>query len=141
MNEIRFTVHSLPVAQPRQRHRGFIKNGNVCSMNYTPAKHPVNAFKAAVQLAAAQAYQGAPLDCPLIMDVTFVFPRRKTTPKRITERQPHIVKPDRENLIKGLQDAMNGLTYRDDKLIYDGPIRKFYAAIDEQPHVEVVIYW
>jgi len=57
---IRFIVHAVPTAQPRQRHRVAIIGGMHRVMNYTPAKHPVNAFKAAVQHAFATCYNGPP---------------------------------------------------------------------------------
>lgn len=141
MPQIQFTVPCVPVAQPRQRHRVVHAGGRSFASNYTPAKDPVNAFKSACQLAASQAYAGAPLDCPLAMDLVFVFPRGKQ-PKRVgSGRLPHTVKPDRDNLAKSLQDALNGLVYRDDSLIYAGRITKWRASEFEQPHVEVAIEW
>jgi Holliday junction resolvase RusA-like endonuclease len=137
---IKFTVPAIPVAQPRQRHRVVHAGGRSFASNYLPKNDPVNAFKAACQVAAAKAYQGPPLDCPLVMDVVFVMPRPKSVPKRMgTGRLPHTSKPDRDNLIKSLQDSLNGLIYRDDSLIYCGNVTKVRAAADEQPHVEVTI--
>ena len=138
---IEFTVNSIPVAQPRQRHSVMNFGGKSVVRNYTPKNDPVNAFKAAVQLAASQAYQGKPLDEPLQMSVVMVFPRNKglmwkTKPM---PRLPKDTKPDWDNLGKSLCDALNGLLYRDDSLIYDAHIVKIIAAGDEQPHVRVRI--
>lgn len=138
---IKFTVPCVPVAQPRQRHRVVHAGGRSFASNYTPAKDPVNAFKAACQLAASQAYDGPPIDWPISMDIDFVFPRGKQPKKAGSDRLPHAVKPDRDNLAKSLQDALNGLLYRDDSLIWNGVISKWRAAEDEQPHVEVRVYW
>lgn len=138
--EIKFTVPAIPVAQPRQRHRIVSTHGKTLAMNYTPKTDPVNAFKAACQVAASAAYSGAPMDCPISMDVVFVFPRPMSVRKKDgTGRLPHTTKPDRDNLMKSLQDALNGLTYRDDSLICAGHVEKWKAAADEQPHVEVTI--
>jgi Holliday junction resolvase RusA-like endonuclease len=101
----------------------------------------VNAFKAAVQMAASQAYSGPPLEGPIGMDLTFIFPRPKSVPKKYGEgRQWHTVKPDRDNLQKSVQDALNGILYRDDAQICDGFVTKYRAAADEQPHVVVCIW-
>jgi Holliday junction resolvase RusA-like endonuclease len=137
---IRFLVPAIPIAQPRQRHRVVSAGGRYFASNYTPAKDPVNAFKAAVQLAANRVYAGPPLVGPLRMDLVFVFPRPKSVPKKLgSGRQWHTVKPDRDNLQKSVQDALNGLLYRDDSQICDGVVLKFRAAEGEQPHVEVTV--
>jgi len=144
---IEFTVPCVPVAQPRQRHA--MIGGHV--RNYTPTKHPVQAFKAAVQLAAAGAYNGPPLDGAIYSSIKFVMPRPATKPAWIKKgthyfsawkaglRVPHIGKPDRDNLMKSLQDSLNQLLFRDDSLLYDGPVSKWIAAANEQPHVQIVI--
>jgi Holliday junction resolvase RusA-like endonuclease len=120
-NSIRFRVPCVPVAQPRQRHRVITNGGRSFATNYTPKNDPVNAFKAACQLAASNVYRDAPLDCPVMVDLTFIFPRPKSVPKRLgTGRLPHTCKPDRDNLAKSFFDALNGLLYRDDSLVFDG---------------------
>ena len=137
---IEFTIPSIPVAQPRQRHRVVQSGGRAFATNYTPKADPVNAFKAACQIAARAVHQGPPLDCPIVMDVVFVFPRPASVLKRDgSGRLPHTIKPDRDNVMKSLQDALNGLLYRDDSLIYSGNVSKFRASAIEQAHVEVKI--
>lgn len=138
---IRFTVPSVPVAQPRQRHRIVKSGARVYSHNYTPTKDPVNAFKAAVQMAARQAYQGPPLSGALDVRMVFVMPRPKsmTWKTKPMPRVPHTGKPDRDNLMKSVQDALNELLWKDDSQICAGAIEKFIAAGDEQPHVEVFV--
>ena len=70
---IAFTVHAVPVAQPRGRAavsksgKPFVRSAN--------AGHAINGFKGAVAYAAAQAYTGPPLDIPLRMRIVFVMPR------------------------------------------------------------------
>jgi Holliday junction resolvase RusA-like endonuclease len=136
-----FTVPAVPVPQPRQRHRVIHANGRAFAHNYTPAKDPVNAFKAAVQLASSQAYQGPPLEGPLDVSLIFVFPRpqRLVWKKRPMPRVWHTSVPDRDNLMKSFQDALNKLIWVDDGQICDGVTLKYIAAGNEQPHVEVVI--
>lgn len=138
--EIVFRVPSIPVAQPRQRHRVVTSGGRTFASNYTPKDSPVNSFKAACQIAAAAAYQGPVLDCPLRMDLVFVFPRPASVPKKLgTGRLRHTGKPDRDNVMKSLQDALEGLLFRNDSLICAGEVEKWKAAAHEQPHVSVRI--
>lgn len=45
-------------------------------------------------------------------------------------------KPDMDNVIKIIADALNKIAYRDDTQIVDCQVRKFYS---EKPRVEVII--
>lgn len=138
---IAFRVPAVPVAQPRQRHRIMSIGGRQMVGNFTPAKHPVNAFKAAVQLAARQMYTGAPLEGPLRLAVTFVLPRPKSMcwKKRPQPRAWHQAKPDADNLAKAVMDALLGTVWRDDNQVCWLLARKLYASGAEQPGVEVEV--
>lgn len=46
------------------------------------------------------------------------------------------VKPDFDNIIKTLCDALNGIAFKDDKQIVDATYSKYYAEI---PRVEMII--
>src|SRR5690625_622034 len=115
MAVIKLTIPAVPVAQPRQRHA--VIGGHV--RNYTPADHPVQAYKAAVMLAARQAGVDKPLEGPLQVDVAFYLPR----PKRLMRRKdpdgpvPHTARPDVDNLWKSTADALSGLAWRDDSQV------------------------
>lgn len=139
--EIRFVVPAVPVAQPRQRHRIVQAGGRTFASNYTPAEDPVNGFKATVRMAAAEVLKGPPLAGALRVDLVFVFPRQKSKvwKSKPMPRYPHVGKPDRDNVCKSLQDALNGLAWVDDSQICAGEIEKWHAAGDEQPHVLVRI--
>lgn len=148
---ITFTVPCVPVAQPRQRHRIIQAHGRTFAQNYTPANSPVNAFKAACQLAATQAFTGAPLDEPLFAKLVFVMPRGSkpgwikrdsswSAAWKAGSRVPYSSpRNDRDNLMKSVQDALNGLLYRDDGLLCAGPVEKWIASQHEQPHCEITI--
>lgn len=137
-----FTVPCVPVAQPRQRHRLVTKrDGDQFVSNYTRRRDPVNAFKAAVQLAASQAYQGAPLEGPLCISLVFIMPRPsrlrwKTKPM---PREWHASKPDVENIAKAVLDALTGLVWIDDAQVASLHCKKLYASGDEQPGAEVTV--
>lgn len=136
--EIRLTVLGVPVPQPRQRHA--VVAGKV--RNYTPANHPVQQFKALLQWEArAQGLPPAPWDGPLVLGVTFYLPR----PARLMRRRDpdgvvqHTGKPDVDNLVKAVQDALLGLLWRDDSQICEVRARKFYAEKDGRPRVELMV--
>lgn len=132
----KLTVHAVPVAQPRQRHA--VIGGHV--RNYMPKTHPVNAYKAAVMAAAAEAGI-TPMDGPVAVDVLFYLPR----PKRLMRRKdpdgpvPHTAKPDVDNLWKSTADALSGLAWRDDSQVCRTRASKWYAEKDGVPRVEILI--
>jgi Holliday junction resolvase RusA-like endonuclease len=138
---ISFTVPGLPYAQPRQRHRIAGAGGKRFVQNYTPKDDPVNEFKASVRLAFAQAYSGQPLAGPIAISALFVFPRpgRLIWKKRPMPRQYHDVKPDADNLLKSLKDALKSLAWADDSQVAVLRGIKVYAAGGEQTRTEVQI--
>lgn len=159
---IEFLVPAVPVAQPRPRatqgfngHARIHEVTDIVNIDADGKKvrkpHPIAAFKATVRLAAAEAYRDQPpLDCPLVVDLVFVFPRVKPGWLKKTsswfsmwqqgERIPQSNKKnDLDNLIKSTFDALTGTVWVDDGLIYACHVEKWIAAADEQPHVEVRI--
>lgn len=138
---IRFSVPAVPIAQPRQRHAIRGSGENQFVSNYTPAKHPVTLFKATVKLAFREAYQGPPLEGPLRLKAVFVFPRPKNMlwRKRDMPRAPHAKKPDLDNCLKSLKDALGKLAWNDDAQVSRVVACKHIAAGDEAAHVVVVI--
>lgn len=94
-------------------------------------------WMAAVKAAALVAMDGrAPFDGPLGLSVDLFIPRPKShlTKKgglRVTAPDTddmHTRKPDTDKLLRGTQDAMSGIVFRDDCVICDlGPVRKRWA--------------
>lgn len=145
-NVISFVVNAVPVAQPRQRHRVIQKKGGKAfAHNYTPKDSPVNDYKKAVRYEGMKAFRirtnAKPLKGPIVVDFVFVMPRPKSKvwKTKPMPREPHIGKPDRDNLIKSTQDALNGCIWRDDSQIFAGETVKWIAAGDEEPHVEITV--
>jgi Holliday junction resolvase RusA-like endonuclease len=139
---ITFTVPGIPIPQPRQRH-SIIGHGLAAHVtNYTPKKHKVRSYKAEVQFAFRQAYQGEPIQGPVGIRIVFLFPR---TTKIIWKTKPmvrlyHEVKPDADNCAKAVKDALKALAWRDDSQVADLQARKLIVAGDEQPHTEIEIW-
>jgi Holliday junction resolvase RusA-like endonuclease len=142
MEELTFRVEAVPVAQPRQRHRVLSVGGKSFAQNYTPKNDPVNSFKASCRIAAVEAFgERGPIGEPIIMHLVFVMPRPKSLPKRLAGRLPHAKKPDRDNLAKGVHDALEGILYHNDSQVYAGAVEKWVASENETPHVWVRMVW
>lgn len=143
MEPIEFIVPAVPVAQPRQRHRVVEpKHDRRFVHNYTPTGHPVNAYKATIRQVFSEVYSGPPLTGALRLIAIFVLPRPSSMrwKRRAMLRVRHCKKrPDLDNLVKSLQDALNGLAWHDDGQVASHDTSKWIAAGDEQPHVAVKI--
>jgi len=135
------TVPGVPVAQPRQRFAnigGFVKN-------YTSARDPVNAFKAAVRIAWSNATNQAPLVGPVRLSIAFVLPRTQARPEKVPKdlwgegRVVMPCRPDLDNLIKSVKDALNGLAWHDDGQVWRVTATKHYAAANEQPKAIITV--
>lgn len=130
---VRLSVPCVPIAQPRQRHRVVQTADRTFVQNYTPARDPVNAFKASLQDAASKAHRGGPIEGPLAARMLLLFPRpgRLRWKTRPMPRCPHASKPDAENVAKAVLDALTGLLWFDDAQVCDLIVKKRYAAGDE----------
>ena len=133
-----FFVPSLPIAQPRQRHT---KAGH----NYTPADHPVHAWRYALAMSATSAMPGQVQpwipDGPVRLDFTLYFPRPKRLQWKTREWVPlwHAQTPDLENVQKALQDALTGVCWRDDAQIACVLAHKVFCGKDEPPGVRISV--
>lgn len=74
--------------------------------------------------------------------VTAYFPVPKSASRdlksgMLSGRIPATVKPDADNVLKIVLDALNGHAWQDDKQVVSASVQKLYA---EDPRVEVVLY-
>ena len=132
MRTIAFTVHGKPIAQPRQRMR----NAGKFIQSYTPASHPVTEWKRMIQITysacedAPRFAQGEPLE----VIARFTMPRPKSHLRANGEIKPgqdywHTKKPDGDNLIKAVLDALTKAgAYHDDSQIAKTHIEKCYTT-------------
>lgn len=86
-------------------------------------------------------YDGGFFDGELSMNVEAYYQIPKSASKRNAEcmRLESIrptKKPDCDNVLKIIADALNGVAYKDDSQIVDARVQKFYS---DNPRVEVVI--
>lgn len=77
----------------------------------------------------------------IAVDLVFVIPRTKgrTRKTKPNDRLPHDVKPDIDNLTKGVLDALNDLAWKDDKLITAGELVSFIAGDGDRSGVAIRI--
>jgi Holliday junction resolvase RusA-like endonuclease len=126
-----FTISGNPVPKARPR----VVNGHA----YTPRE--TAAYERTVQWCYKAAARGAlTISTPCEVAIVFRFPipasaRRKTMPDKIKPGDPHIHKPDVDNLCKTILDALNGLAFTDDALVASITARKEYG----EPGTEVTI--
>lgn len=132
---IEFTVLGEPVAQGRPRASTI--HGKV--RMYDPNKS--KDFKRYVKLVASQHAPKALLLGPLTMSVTVYKPSLKSFSKKKKAAAEAgtlrpITKPDVDNYVKGIKDAMKGVIWKDDSQVVDLLVSKFYS---ERPRIEVRI--
>ena len=131
---ISITVPGEPVAKARPR---FTKNGHV----YTPKKTAV--YEQVIGLHARAAMKGHKILTGAIkLSVTAYMPiphswslKQKT--KAMSGALRHTKRPDLSNIIKSVEDALNGIVYADDAQIDRyGESRKAFSSI---PRTEIVV--
>ena len=123
-----FTILGDPRPQGRPRFTrigGFVKA-------YDPKKSRDYKQTLAAQL-AAQSPEFIEQGKAVSIYVEFIFARPKSLPKRVEDR---VKKPDLDNLIKALKDAMTGIVWHDDAQIVSLSARKDYGDV---PGIKMVV--
>lgn len=120
-------IPGVPVGKGRPR---FARRGAFVQ-TYSPEK--TQNYEAVVRMAAMDAMQGRPpLDVPLrvnldiVMPVPASFSRKKRDAALADDIRP-TTKPDVDNVMKGVLDAMNSIVWVDDKQIVSGTFEKRYG--------------
>lgn len=127
-----FTVYGQPIAKGRPR---LGKWGT-----YTPEK-TIN-YENLVKMSYLEEHKGKELlKGELSMIINFYFAIPKSTSKKNRKlmnegKIRHNKKPDIDNCIKSITDALNGIAYKDDSQIVQVKACKLYS---EEPKTEVVI--
>ncbi|ABD27443.1 endodeoxyribonuclease RusA [Novosphingobium aromaticivorans DSM 12444] len=123
MMEFSFTVPGVPVGKGRPR---FVK---ATGRAYTPEK--TASYESLIAYAASQAMRGAqPINAPIGIKVQAVFPIPASwTKKRKESAVWHTSKPDGDNILKALGDALNGIVWADDSQVARTSIAKVYGDV------------
>ena len=124
---ISFTVPGDPVAQPR--HKVSVRGKKPVA--YIPDDHAIHGYKQAIQLAGKVAMAGqAPVEGPVSLRVWLHIARPKSHSKARRLDRNHTQKPDASNVLKGLEDALNGVCWLDDSQIVDARISKRWTELE-----------
>lgn len=79
------------------------------------------------------------INAPISIDVAFLMPIPKSTPKKIAEELigvPHCKTPDIDNLLKHVLDGLVGSVITDDKLVYEITVSKMYS---DEPGTRLIV--
>lgn len=132
---ISFTVLGEPTAQGRPRATSI--NGHV--RMYDPQKS--RDFKKYVKLAASQHAPDQLINGAIELTVTVFKPTLKSFSKKKKvaaesgQLRP-VTKPDVDNYVKGVKDALKQVIWKDDSQVVDLHTSKFYS---EKPRVEITV--
>lgn len=136
---IEIIVDGIPVAKGRPKFR---RIGNFVQA-YTPAKtkKAENYIKKCFQ-EQVKNFEILP-DCAISLALTFYMPIPKSTSKKKAKEMAenntfHTKKPDIDNLIKLVQDALNGIAWKDDGCICRIDAIKCYGS---EPKTFISIYY
>ena len=141
MNTARFTVLGEPVAKGRSKHRTITaKDGRHFNQEYTPPK--TRSYEHTVRLEyERQVGHTFPKEAALKMEIAIY----KRIPQSMTKKNRARIeaqelrpgkKPDVSNVIKSVEDGLNGVAYHDDNQIVDQRGVEWYS---DTPRVEVEI--
>ncbi len=136
MPEINITIPGVPIAQHRPR---FARRGKFVTA-YSDQQTEAGKF---LLLAQSQIPEKIPAGVPISLSCLFYFPiPASTTKRRIAQidggDDAHIKKPDVSNLVKFVEDCLNGIAWHDDSQIYQVKARKIYS---HDPRTSLYISW
>jgi len=109
-------IKPMPAPRPRVTRRG----------TYNPERYTNYKKAIAMQCRGMTKHEGA-----VVMRVAFQFKYPKSWSKKKKEAAGyHTSKPDTDNLIKGVKDALNGIAYHDDAQVSQIEAVKYYGDRD-----------
>lgn len=125
MTRVTFSVPGDPVPQPRAR----VSTRGGTARAYTPAAHPIHAYRQAIAAAAREA-GATPTDAApitLIVDLVFARPKSHFLKSGLKSSAPRLPRPDCSNCLKGIEDALNGVAWVDDTQVGRVVVEKSYG--------------
>jgi len=126
---VTFKVDADPVGKQRAR---YAKRGNFVQ-TYTPDK--TRNYESLIKEVAIEAMGSSePLETPVTLYLYIRAPIPKSLPKKRIEAclnglEKPIKKPDASNVLKSVEDAMNGVVYKDDSQIVNIHVSKVYSSV------------
>lgn len=138
MQKLMFEILGSPIGQGRPKFSTI--NGHAKA--YDPEKS--RNYKAYVRMLATQAMKEndfAIITGPCAIKIWAYFDIPKSKSKKFKEaaleaKERPTKKPDADNIVKAILDALNGLVYKDDSCIVELSCVKYYSDV---PRVEVYV--
>ena len=127
--ELKATILVEP--EPKGRARGFVNKRTGRLQFYTPNKTVKT--EAAIRAALVDTLCGFEREIPVYLEATFYLSRPASAPKRITMPAK---KPDIDNLMKTLTDALEKFCYANDSQITTALIKKRFG---NPPRIELTL--
>jgi Holliday junction resolvase RusA-like endonuclease len=140
MSEISLIVYGEPVAQARAGRRNFIKEGKAKNRAFDPEKSA--SFKDRIYDQAVDVKPDKPWEGQLRITIKAYRSIPKSMPKyklplALAGEVRPTTKPDLDNYIKGVKDALRGVIWRDDaQVVSYGDTGKWYSEV---PRVEITV--
>ena len=133
---VTFKLDADPVGKQRAR---YARRGNFVQ-TYTPDK--TRNYEALLKDAAIEAMGSSePLETPVSLYLYIRVPIPKSCTKKRLEAisngsEKPIKKPDSSNILKSVEDAMNGVVYKDDCQIINHHMTRVYSSL---PGVDICV--
>ena len=108
--------------------------GKPFAHNYNPTK--TARWEAMVAL-CARAAGVKMIDGAVMLTVAAFYPCRRPMKKTLRAQEPKATRPDADNVLKAVADALIGIAYRDDGQVFDASVTKRYAAQGDESRTEV----
>lgn len=124
---MRFEINCDPMGAVRMTRK---------SKNVDDAAKRYLSYKSLIAYQLRHHYKGDPLDAAVGVEVRFRMPIPKSLKNKVQPGQLHTKKPDIDNLIKGLFDAVNGLLWVDDNRVASMQVSKVYS---DDPGIDLII--
>lgn len=134
-------VYGTPKGQPRPRAFAKRFGNKFAARVFDPG--PAEGWKSCVAAAFASHRSAPAIDGAIRCDIIYLMPRPKRLCRKsdLDGRMLCIDKPDLDNMDKAVLDAITQLgIWGDDKQVCGGERWKYYAARDERPGCEIIIY-
>ena len=129
---IKLILYGEPVAKGRART---VRSKGGFSLTYTPDK-TARAMQQWKEAFINSRQKPFPPDTPLSLKLRAYRSRPKTLPKRV--KFP-ISKPDNKNILDLVEDALQGLAFKNDSNFVDTDVKKRFAVYPDPPRVEIEI--
>jgi Holliday junction resolvase RusA-like endonuclease len=136
MNKFTLTIPGEPMGKQRART---VKRGNFIG-TYTPEK-TVNYETLVKELYAVK--KGQYFEGPVMVVLTAFYSIPKSTSKSKLSQMATgdirpVKKPDCDNVLKIVCDALNGIAYKDDSQIVSAQVDKFYTEKEPRVFLEIM---